>query len=435
MPGPDGWDDDVDGAVPFRPMSISEMLDGAIAGIRRRPRTTLGMSVAISTVVQVAGSVAAYFFVGDEARGEVTPDVLLDSIGAQVTLGLAGLVLSAYGVLLMAGMMAPILGRELLGLPVEQGRAWRDVRPRLGRVAATAGVVMVVPLLALLLPTLPFLLLLAAGAHPALVLLAGILGVPVGVGLMVWLYILLVQAVPAVVLERQGVGGALRRARTLSKGRWLRTCGTLLLALLVTVFMGFFALRIPFLIVELVAFGTKPEGGAAVAALAVDTLGRIVSWSVVLPFDAGVIALLYIDRRMRREGLDLDLRTRGRSAAALAGDDEGGEGFIDLWRPAPPPPPSGAPFTPPPGTTGFPTDPAMRTQPPPRPPHAPAPTAPPAPWTGQGPETNPAPGAGHPPAPGAGPGAAFGGGGDSAPGAGFAAGAQGWPGSEGGVGS
>ncbi|WP_242889401.1 hypothetical protein [Actinomadura litoris] len=399
MPGPDGWDDDVDGAVPFRPMSISEMLDGAIAGIRRRPRTTLGMSVAISTVVQVAGSVAAYFFVGDEARGEVTPDVLLDSIGAQVTLGLAGLVLSAYGVLLMAGMMAPILGRELLGLPVEQGRAWRDVRPRLGRVAATAGVVMVVPLLALLLPALPFLLLLAAGAHPALVLLAGILGVPVGVGLMVWLYILLVQAVPAVVLERQGVGGALRRARTLSKGRWLRTCGTLLLALLVTVFMGFFALRIPFLIVELVSFGTKPEGGAAVAALAVDTLGRIVSWSVVLPFDAGVIALLYIDRRMRREGLDLDLRTRGRSAAALAGDDEGGEGFIDLWRPTPPPPPSGvpfappppsgAPFTPPPGTTGFPTDPAMRTQPPPAP----------------------------------------------APGAGFAAGAQGWPGSEGGVGS
>jgi hypothetical protein len=81
---------------------------------------------------------------------------------------------------------------------------------------------------------------------------------------------------------------------------------------------------------------------------------------VVLPFDAGVIALLYMDRRMRREGLDLDLRTRGRSAAALAaasGRDEGGgsgaggeggsgdgnghagdgdsEGFIDLWRPRP----------------------------------------------------------------------------------------------------
>ncbi|QXJ22005.1 hypothetical protein AGRA3207_002932 [Actinomadura graeca] len=331
MPGPDGWDDDVDGAVPFRPMSISEMLDGAIAGIRRRPRTTLGLSVAISTVVQVAGSVTAYYFVGRDARGEVTPGVLLDSIGAQVTLGLAGLILSAYGILLMAGMTAPILGRELLGLPIAPGRAWRDVRPRLGRLAATAGVVMVVPLLALVLPAVPFFLLLAVDAHPALGVLAGMAGLPVGVGLMVWLYVLLVQAVPAVVLERQTVTGALGRARTLSKGRWLRTCGTLLLALVVTVFMGFFALRIPFLIVQLLFFGTEPEGGAAVAALAVDTLGRIVSWSIVLPFDAGVIILLYMDRRMRREGFDLDLRTRGRSAAAMAGDGEG-EGFIDLWR-------------------------------------------------------------------------------------------------------
>ena len=309
------------------------MLDGAIAGIRRRPRTTLGLSVAISTVVQVAGSVTAYYFVGRDARGEVTPEVLLDSVGAQVSLGLAGMILSAYGILLMAGMMAPILGRELLGFAIGPGQAWRDVRPRLIRLAVTAGVVMVVPLLAFALPALPFFLLLVVGAHPALAVLAGIAGFPVGVGLMVWLYVLLVQAVPAVVLERQTVIGALARAKTLSRGHWLRTCGTLLLALVVTMFMGFFALRIPFLIVQLMFFGTEPEGGSAVAALAIDTLGRIVSWSVVLPFDAGVITLLYMDRRMRREGFDLDLRLKGRSAAAIAGDGEDkGDGFIDLWR-------------------------------------------------------------------------------------------------------
>jgi hypothetical protein len=362
MPGADSWDDDatdVVRGVPFRPMSISEMLDGAIAGIRRRPRTTLGLSVAVSTVIQVTSSIAAYFFIGDEARDEVTPDVLLESLGAQSTLSLLGLVLSAFGILLLSGLVAPILGRELVGLPIAPRQAWRDARPRLGRLVAVAAAVIGISLGALVLPVAPFILLIAAGARPAFGVLAGIFGIPIGLGLMVWLYILFVQAVPAVVLERQTVSGALRRAVTLSKNRWWRTFGTLLLAMLVTVFMGFFALRIPFLFVQLILFGDSSGSGSTMGALAVDTLGRIVSWSVVIPFDAGVIALVYMDRRMRREGFDLDLRMRGRSAAAVAARDRGDqvrhdergehdrqgangreageqeEGFIGLWRTGP----------------------------------------------------------------------------------------------------
>ncbi|NDU72475.1 hypothetical protein GWI34_07530 [Actinomadura sp. DSM 109109] len=351
MPGPDGWDDEADAdvarAVPFRPMSISEMLDGAIAGIRRRPRAALGLSVAASTVIQVTSSIAAYFFIGNDARGEITPDVLMESLGAQLTLSLLGLVLSAFGILLLAGLVAPVLGRELVGMPIGPMQAWRDARPRIGRLTATAAAVMGISLGALVLPVVPFFLLIAAGAHPAFGVLAGMIGFPLGIGLMVWLYILFVQAVPAVVLERQTVGGALRRARTLSRGRWFRTCGTLLLALLVTVFMGFFALRIPFLLAQLIFFDDASGSGSTMGALAVDTVGRIVSWSVVMPFDAGVIALLYMDRRMRREGFDLDLRTRGRSPAAVAAADgpapEDGaapgedEGFIGLWRTGPAP--------------------------------------------------------------------------------------------------
>jgi hypothetical protein len=161
-------------------------------------------------------------------------------------------------------------------------------------------------------------------------------------------------------MERETVTGALKRAWTLSKGRWWRTCGTLVLAILVTVFMGFFALRIPFLLIQLIFF-TDPSGTttAILPALTVDTVGRIVSWSVVLPFDAGVIALLYMDRRMRREGLDLELRTRllertrapkasghladpAQPAASGPGNGVGNgpgngvvdDGFFEHWRPA-----------------------------------------------------------------------------------------------------
>ncbi|MBO2448407.1 glycerophosphoryl diester phosphodiesterase membrane domain-containing protein [Actinomadura barringtoniae] len=352
MPGPNGADRDaaalLGGDIPFRPMSISEMLDGAVAGIRRHPRATLGLSVTITTVIQIAGSLTAFFLIGDQSKREVSPLPLLRSVGTQLTLGILGLVLSAYGIVLLSGFLAPVLARGIFeDRPTSLRQAWRDTRPRLGRLAVVALVVMGVALLGLLVPILPFILLAGAEAHPALIILAGLIGFPIGLGLMIWLYVLLVLAAPALVLERQSIGGALKRARTLSRGRWWRTCGTLLLALLITVFMGFFALRIPFLIVEL--FFDHPQGGELIVALTIDTLGRIVSWTVVLPFDAGVLVLLYLDRRMRREGLDLDLRTRPQAPApapAPAAEDDAApegtasegpddDGFFDQWRPSP----------------------------------------------------------------------------------------------------
>jgi hypothetical protein len=156
--------------------------------------------------------------------------------------------------------------------------------------------------------------------------IGALIGIPLGFVLMVWLYVLFVLAAPAVVIERLGVRAALARARLLVKGRWWRVSGILLLTLLITIFMGFFALRIPFLVVEYVFFGNDRGGIEVFLQLALDTAGRIVSWTLTIPFDAGVIALLYVDRRMRREGFDLELQTRDEAAARPAD-------FLDLWRP------------------------------------------------------------------------------------------------------
>ena len=41
--------------------------------------------------------------------------------------------------------------------------------------------------------------------------------------------------------------------------------------------------------------------------VAVGALATLVSQTVVLPFTAGIVALLYIDRRIRREALDIEL--------------------------------------------------------------------------------------------------------------------------------
>jgi glycerophosphoryl diester phosphodiesterase family protein len=349
------------GDIAFRPLGISEILDGSIAVIRRHPRAVLGLSVAITTIIQVLNSLGAYFLIGDQARDELTPEPLTRSVGAQFTLGLIGLIMSAYGTLLLAGLLAPVLSRTLFDRPASLGQAWREARPQLARLVGTAAAVLLGSLLVLVVAVLPFVLTLAADGPAGLGVLTGLLGIPLGLTAMVWLYVLWVLAVPAVVLERQTVFGALRRAYRLSRRRWWRTFGTLLLATLITIFMGFVALRLPFLVAQLIFFGEAPSGAGLVGSLAIDTLGRIVSWSLIAPFDAGVIALLYIDRRMRREGFDLDVRTR---LPAASSPDGSPDDPLSIWRPvdypryqqqhAPTAPYGGYPLTPPYGTPPYP---------------------------------------------------------------------------------
>ncbi|MBA9007887.1 MULTISPECIES: glycerophosphoryl diester phosphodiesterase membrane domain-containing protein [Thermomonospora] len=343
-----------EGEIPFRPLGVAELLDGSITCIRRNPRPVLGLSVLITAIVQLLNSLGGYLVLSDAAQEELTPEPLMRTLGAQATLGALGMLMSAYGTLVLAGLLGPVVARTLVDRPVTLRQVWRDVRPAFGRLLVTAAVVLAIALLAAALPLLPFVALLATGGPAAVGVLAALAGFPVAIALMIWLYVLLVPALPAVVMERLTVAGALRRAWWLSRGRWWRSWGTLLLALIITVFMGFLALRLPFLVAQLILFGEDTTGGALLGSLAVDTLGRIVSWSLIIPFDAGVIALLYADRRMRREGFDLELHTRAPDGLDPAD--------LSAWRPV-----------------EFPAAPAAPGYPPPVAPAAPFPPQPPQP--------------------------------------------------------
>ena len=218
MPGPDGRDTgagaDAPGAlsVPFRPLAVSEMLDGSIAGIRRRPPAVAGLSVPISTMIQVASLVRLPLHrwrAREESglrtccsipRGAAHPPVL-------------GLVLSAYGILLLAGLLAPVLGRGLVracrcphvrpgGTPVPGSRG------ACGRhLAAVGGTLVARTVLPSAVPPAA-----RRRTRPAPASCRRGRGgsSAVGIGLMVWLYILFVLAVPRGRLEREPVAGALR---------------------------------------------------------------------------------------------------------------------------------------------------------------------------------------------------------------------------------
>lgn len=310
------------GEIPLRPLGVAEMLDAALAVLRRAPRAVLGPAVVVVGLVQFAVTIVGYVAIGDQASDEITPNVVLRSLGSQLVLASISALGTGIGILLLAGLIAPVIARSYYGLPLSYRQAWNDVRPRLGALVVVALVVAVGSLTAGALALVPFVAVAGTDGSASLGILFAVIGFPLAFVVTVWLYVLGVLAAPAVVVERLSVRAAFSRARRLVRGQWWRTCMVLVLTGIITIFMGFIGLRVPFVVGELVLFGADPTGWREIAALAVNTLGRIVSWTITAPFDAGVIALVYLDRRMRREGLDLELQTRDE----LPGD------FLSLWR-------------------------------------------------------------------------------------------------------
>jgi len=171
----------------------------------------------------------------------------------------------------------------------------------------------------------------------------------------IWLYAAWSVAVPALLIEDARGLKALSRSFNLVRGRWWPTAGTLLLANLLATAVGFgFAI----LAVPLVFAG---DGNDFVVDLANGILGAVAG-VLTIPFVAAVIAVIYFDLRVRKEGFDLQLMARRIGAPAGAVSPAAmpwttpAPGAGGGWAPPPPPgwsptppPASGPPAGPPPG--------------------------------------------------------------------------------------
>jgi hypothetical protein len=295
--------------IPLRPLGVSEILDGAITCVRRSPRATLGLSAILTSVVQVALVIVQTFLVGTRIRPDATPGEVFRTLGPTYLVQIVEALLTTYVVLLLAGLLAPVVGRMLLGRTTSLGRTWALARPRLPRLLGTATAVMGAVLVAVALPLVPFILTAALGAPAGAVAASLVLGVPAAFLLMVACYVWLALATSIAVLENRGVFAAMRRSAEIVRGRWWRVFGVLALALAITVFAGTFVLQLPFAAAQggLLAIDEEPSGWLFIAFIAIGAIGGIIAGTLVAPFDAGVIGLLYADRRMRREAFDLEL--------------------------------------------------------------------------------------------------------------------------------
>ncbi|MCX2970808.1 MULTISPECIES: DUF7544 domain-containing protein [Streptomyces] len=301
------------GVIPLRPLGVGEILDGAISTMRAHWRPVLGIALGVAVVIQLVTTVLTRLWFSDqqalvELQNDPTPsmdqvsDALTQTAASSGVGGLATLV----GTVIATAMLTMVVSRAVLGRPVTMGEAWHDARPRLLRLLGLTVLVTLILVSTMLVCVLPGVLL--GGAGGAFLALLGGLG---GLVLVVWLWIRFTLSAPALMLERSGVLTALQRSARLVRGSWWRIFGIQLLAALIVAVLGF-VISIPTSLIAGAVSGasTGPFGAPTELTwsyLIVLGIGSVLTSTITLPFNAGVTALLYIDARIRREGLDLEL--------------------------------------------------------------------------------------------------------------------------------
>jgi hypothetical protein len=283
----------------------------------------MGLSVVLSTALLLAGvSQAVDAF--DPASETLTSDQALDLVSVGIVpfalpLVVQWLAMSVLNGVLISAVSDAVIGRRPTAGDVLRRVGWSGVLRLLLVTVATAGL----SLLAIVVIAVPVAVLFVVAVPAGVV--AAVLGTLLAVAVLVFLYVRLAFAAPALLLERLGVVAALRRSWRLGTGSWWRVLGVLLLtAIIAGVTSGL--LQLPFGIIgELVgvAMGSSGDGSsltlAVVVSAIVSNLGAVLAATVVSPFSAAVVSLLYIDLRIRREGLDVALVRAAAATAAQAG--------------------------------------------------------------------------------------------------------------------
>jgi hypothetical protein len=109
----------------------------------------------------------------------------------------------------------------------------------------------------------------------------------------------------------------LRRSFRLMRGNWWRVFGILLLVgFILGIVSDIINLPLHLLADVLTKNALHPPSGAVIVGAA----GNVLAAAITVPVTAGVLVLLYVDLRMRKEGLDLALQTASQSKSATGGE-------------------------------------------------------------------------------------------------------------------
>ena len=279
------------GVIALRPLSLSDIFNGAVGYVRANPKPTLGLATVVVLITAVIGFAAG--LVAIRAGGDISA----------IAGVLVGALVTVLATTLLSGMLTAIVARAVRGARITAAEAWTRVRARVpALIALTLLQIVAVVGTAILIVVLINGIGRAGGG--AVATMVGIPLVLSFVAAVAYVFARLVLAPVAIVLEDKGVIAAVERSFALSRNRIWRILGTVLLAMVV-VGVVTVAISLPFdIAAQVISAGSS---SATVAGMAVSTIGQSIGGILTAPFIAGVVTLLYVDARIRSEAFDFVL--------------------------------------------------------------------------------------------------------------------------------
>ncbi|WP_249522080.1 glycerophosphoryl diester phosphodiesterase membrane domain-containing protein [Microbacterium sp. ER1] len=349
------------GIIPLHPLTFGMLLGKAFAALRHNPKVLFGFAVVIQLIVVIAtagvmGVVLFTTFSRLETVSPSSPDfeaVFAGTIAINLLAGLLVGLASIAFTAIMQGVVAAEVGYATVGVKATLRMLWRRMAPAFWRLAgfASLSVLALFGGLAIVAGVIGALIAGGLGGTPEMigivvlvVVLLGLAAIP----LTVWLSTKLLLVPSILVLERARFREAFVRSWRLTRGRFWVAFGV---TFLISLIMGLAMQVVSFPTAMLSSFlGTviAPTGasepsavvGYVFALLAPQVLLLILQAIAIVVQSTGGV-LVYLDCRMRYEGLDQALLSHVERRDLGVPEDQLGDPFaVDPSRAvtsAPPP--------------------------------------------------------------------------------------------------
>lgn len=312
------------GIIPLHPLTFGMLLSKSFVALRHNPKVLFGFGVVIQlAVVVLSATVMGFVFVTTFTRLEsLSPSsadfeaVFAGTIAMNIVAGIAVGLASVAFTALMQGVVAAEVGFAAIGVKASLKTLWRKMIPSFWRLAAFASlsVIFVFGVIVILFVIIAGFVASGLGgsveAIGGIVILIVVLLLAI-VPLMVWLTTKLLLVPSILVLERAKFRDALVRSWRLTRGRfWIAWGVTFLIGAIMGVAMQLVNLPVS-LVSSMLGSTIAPTGSADTAAimgfvfaLLAPQILLLVLQAITLVVQSTAGTLVYLDSRMRYEGLD-----------------------------------------------------------------------------------------------------------------------------------
>ncbi len=310
------------GLIPLRPLDLGTILGASFRVLRRNPKPTFGAalliqgSVYLVLILAVAGVTFTAVSRVNSSTSQNTDQITAGATGLIVVASIIPALLAVIASAVLQGIIVLEVSSGAVGEKLTLRALWTRARGRIGALIGWAALV-VLALTVVLGVIVVIIVLLVVSLGTGGVIAAVLIGFLASIGLAVvyvWLSTKLSLVASVLMIERLSIRESVARSWSLTEGYFWRTFG---ITLLVAAIIGFVSqvASIPLSIVTqfaTVLFDPQGQKGSGVTVLLVvvgllAVVIAVVIQSITSVVQSATTGLIYLDLRIRKEGLDLEL--------------------------------------------------------------------------------------------------------------------------------